>query len=219
MVYVKKNNFSIIHIPKTGGSSINKDLFNRRSIFGPLVKCHLGHLTLREIVERKSTDFVLPGKPEIKEFSLDERFGTKILNEIIDSRKISIVRHPVTRIVSYYHYVKQYESHLFPEIEEMSFEEFLKVSETTLSKQRAFWKQCDYIFINEKTVDYIIKYEELQSIEKVFEKLGIAFTLKNHELKTDKSKFELSNSALGIIEQKYKEDFLRLEYDVENFSI
>ena len=219
MVYVKKNNFSIIHIPKTGGSSINKDLFNRRSIFGPLVKCHLGHLTLREIVERKSTDFVLPAKPEIKEFSLDERFGTKILNEIIDSRKISIVRHPVTRIVSYYHYVKQYESHLFPEIEEMSFEEFLKVSETTLSKQRAFWKQCDYIFINEKTVDYIIKYEELQSIEKVFEKLGIAFTLKNHELKTDKSKFELSNSALGIIEQKYKEDFLRLEYDVENFSI
>ena len=51
MVYIKKNNFSIIHIPKTGGSSINKDLFNRRSIFGPLVKCHLGHLTLREILE------------------------------------------------------------------------------------------------------------------------------------------------------------------------
>jgi hypothetical protein len=59
----------------------------------------------------------------------------------------------------------------------------------------------------------------LQSIEKVFEKLGIAFTLKNHELKTDKSKFELSNSALEIIEQKYKEDFLRLEYDIENYSI
>ena len=219
MVYVKKYNFSIIHIPKTGGSSINKDLFSRRSIFGPLVKCHLGHLTLKEILERKSTDFVLPAKPKVKEFSLDERFGTKILDEIIDSRKITIVRHPVTRMVSYYHYVKQYESHLFPEIEEMSFEEFLKISETTLSKQRAFWKQCDYIFFNEKTVDYVIKYEELQSIEGVFEKLGIKFSLKNHELKTDKAKFELSNFALEIIEKKYKEDFSRLGYEVENFSI
>ena len=219
MVYVKKNNFSIIHIPKTGGSSINKELFNRKSFLGPLVKCHLGHLTLKEILERKSMDFVSSAKPEVEEFSLDEKYGTKILNEIINSRKISIVRHPVTRMVSYFNYVKQYESHLFPEIKQISFEEFLKISDTTLSKQRAFWKQCDYIFYNEKTVDYIIRFEELKSIEEVFKKFGLKFTLKNHELKTDKSKFELSNSALELIEERYKEDFLKLGYEIDKFNI
>lgn len=218
-MYIKKNNLSIIHIPKTGGTSINKDFFSRKHFFKPLVTCHLGHLALKEIYERKMYDFEATGKEKIVEIDLNEKYGVKTMNGVVKSKKISIVRHPVTRMISYYQFVKQYERDFFPEINEMSFEEFLLENETILSSQRAFWKQCDYLFYKNKTVDYVIKFENLVSIEKVFLDLGINFKLKNHELKTDKSYFNLSSTALEIIENKYKDDFNTFEYEVEDFII
>jgi|MDTC01.3.fsa_nt_gb hypothetical protein len=215
MVFIKNANLSLLHIPKTAGTSINSQLFEMKRYLRPLVTCHLGHSTIKEIYNEKAIDFKQPGSSDLVVTNLNDKFGVKNLKNIQHSKKIAIVRNPITRLASYYFYTKQFTSDIFPEINNMTLEDFLLDKSTTLSMQRAFWKQVDYVFYEDKTVDYIIKYENLNDIKTLFKEFKINIHLDENKLKTTKENSEITSKAVEIIYTRYRDDFEAFDYKID----
>lgn len=214
MVFIKNANLSLLHIPKTAGTSINSQLFEMKRNLRPLVTCHLGHATIKEIYTEKAIDFKQPGSSDLVETNLNDIFGVKNLKKIQNSKKIAIVRNPITRLASYYFYTKQFTSDIFPEINNMTLEDFLLDKSTTLSMQRAFWKQVDYVFYEDKAVDYIIKYENLNDIKTLFKEFKINIHLDEKKLKTTKENLAITSKAIEIIYTRYRDDFEAFDYKI-----
>lgn len=215
MVFIKNANLSLLHIPKTAGTSINSQLFEMKRYLKPLVTCHLGHATIKEIYNEKAIDFKQAGSSDLVVIDLNDKFGVKNLKKIQNSKKIAIVRNPISRLTSYYFYTKQFTSNIFPEINNMTLEDFLLDKSTTLSMQRAFWKQVDYVFYEDKAVDYIIKYENLNDIKTLFKEFKINIHLDENKLKTTKENSAITNKAVEIIYERYRDDFEAFDYNID----
>ena len=219
MVFIKNANLSLLHIPKTAGTSINSQLFEMKRYLRPLVTCHLGHATIKEIYTEKSIDFKQAGSSELVVINLNDKFGVKNLQKIQNSKKIAIVRNPIFRLASFYFYTKQFTSDIFPEINNLTFEDFLLDKSTNLSMQRAFWKQVDYVFYEDKAVDYIIKYENLNDVITLFKEFKINIHLNENRLKTTKENSAITTKALDIIYTRYRDDFEAFDYKIDDIKL
>lgn len=197
MSYIPTLNISIIHIPKTAGTSVHKKLIEDSRI-----QFNIGHSMISEIIDGKiPTNFNWP-----------DNYSQLIMN----STKLSIVRHPYDRIKSYFHYIKKYESKLWGDIvKDLTFDDFLYNTPTELSIQVALSSQTDFLYYNGKLmIDKVLYFDSFETeLQDVFGEKGYNFKLGTHELKTDSSKFELSVEQKEFIYEKYKDDFINFNFE------
>lgn len=197
-MYIPSLNISFIHIPKTAGSTLNSKVSEK-------MEFNIGHTTMGEIIDEKIN---IPKWGDYKRL-------------ILNSHKFSIIRHPYDKIKSYYFYIKKFENGLWGDINKISFDKYLFEPETInsnkygkLSNQRALWTQTDFLYYNNKLcVDQVILFENFKEevVELFLSKNSKLENFDEHKLKTDSSKFELSDKHKEFIYEKYKEDF-------ENFN-
>tara|TARA_R110000824_G_scaffold336553_2_gene523050 strand:+ start:2326 stop:2958 length:633 start_codon:yes stop_codon:yes gene_type:complete len=203
-----KHKFIFIHIPKTGGTSIEKLFIPTADI----QNVNLKHDTLRTI---------LGTRPKIKNYF-----------------KFTVVRNPwdLTASLYYYMWKSQYEwpqrwrkmiSAQIPGVLDMSLNDWVNHESFAYSGPRSrslFNKnpterlQLDWISNNTGSpeMDYIIKFENLQNdFDNVCNKLGLPFQNLPHINKTDREPYgELyTTETREIVARKFKKDIDFFQYE------
>lgn len=205
-MYSKKLNISFICIPKTAGTTINTT-FMKEGYFS----FNVGHTTFDEILNKKDeSHFKNNGWPN------------NYPDIIMKSYKMSVIRHPYDRMVSYFSYIKKYEKHIWgSNIKDLTFEEFINKPMIIrgdmkdnkkwglLYQQKAFWSLTDFLFFNGKLmVDKVINFENFQEeINNVIKQRGGKEMKFLHKLKSDSSRYKLSDKQRELVYLKYKDDF------------
>ena len=174
-----------IHIPKNAGTSVE-------SIFKP-------YTILNDMFNRHGTIY------DIK---------NRLPNIYKDYMKFTIIRNPYDRIVSFYSYLKEYNS-LFKAPYNISFIDWLKNPEKVEIPFNSNWINVLGYFKNQlewidDTVD-IIKFENLnEELNNLFGK-EIDLPIKNNT--KHKHYLEYYNTeSLNIVYDRYKEDFKKFNY-------
>jgi len=192
-----KYEFKFIHIPKTGGTSIEHvlGLRNEKSLFVSGIRTinidgvmfSPQHLPHSEIIKRR---------PESKDWF-----------------SFSIVRNPYTRLLSEYIWdYKERNGKILESFNESSFNNWIDVELCKFDTDHKM-TQC---FLLDVPLDYIIRFENFKKgFHKLNSKLDTNFSLKWK----NKSKFNkvellntLSDSTKSKIYSIYKEDFKRFKY-------
>ena len=192
-----KHKFKFIHIPKTGGSSIEVafDLQHESNLFQPkftnqIEGCyfapqHFTHTLINHF------------KPESKDYF-----------------SFAIVRNPYSRIISEYFYInKNFENNLIREFSEDHFNLWL---DTSLVKFDIDHKLPQSSFID-SPVDMILKLENIEGdFEELNKQLGINYKL-GHENKSFINKNNIVDSLNKNTKLKiyniFKEDFEKFDYE------
>jgi hypothetical protein len=194
-----KHKFIFIHIPKTGGTSIE-------AMFDP---------------KAPSRDV------QYKHWSLSDYFEQK--EYISEYFSFSFVRNPWSLTVSMYNYL-WHSNYNFPKVSRsnpkykfifnLSFKDFIlhqKFQSGTLKSGDIFSDkintknlfQLDFVTHNNKLVDFIGKFENLQQdFDTICEKIGIARQELPHENKTNRKHYTeyYDNETREIVAQKYAKD-------------
>lgn len=128
-----------------------------------------------------------------------------------DLYNITIVRHPYSRVLSFYSFYKNLNSRSFSNLE---FDDYI----SNLSSVSKYIKPCyDFCTIDgERKIDFIIKLEQIEDdIEILKDVLGLEGNLKiKHENKSDGYIVnELSNSQKDKIISQFKNDFEYFNYE------
>ena len=204
MVWSHRKNFIFIHVPKTGGTTIEKgmNLMGSRNGYGIIKNTVFQHFTSNEV---------------------KQLLGDRIFN-FYD--KISIVRNPYDRFISEYYWCKidgvGYKSN-------QSFNEFIDYVEKCV-KEKNFYEtiyhdhfipQWMYICINDEitnqekiAVDHLLRFENFDNVKNFFMK-NYAVSLKHENYNSLNKDFELNNNQKKRIYNIYKKDFELLGYDSE----
>jgi hypothetical protein len=182
------NDVSLIHIPKTGGSTLVELFKDRQGYF------NIGHRSAYMIM--KGID-----KPPNSPQNYSELFNK--------SHKISVVRNPYERIRSWFYFMKKYEAFIHKYVKN-GFHQFLLDIDAGLNPEVAAWTQTKYLYVNEKlAVDQIISFEKLkEEFEKTFEE-----ELIGHKWKTNSANYEIEEKSKELIRKIYKEDFVNFKYE------
>lgn len=192
MPLFKRQNLYIlfIHIPKTGGKYIYKNLEARGfTIYEPLgIKANgstIQHNTYHEIISR---------------------YNNKDIKKIF-----SIVRHPVDRIISEYNYYNKYSKQI--NIEICNLLECCKVKKNL--RDNHIRPQCD--FIGEKTEWY--KYEDgleecMNELFTTIDNSKIYFTNKINESQKKYFISDLDHKTINQIKSFYYKDFAMFGYTI-----
>lgn len=185
-----KNKIIFVHIPKTGGSSINASLLSLRGIdhkgsfFGPKLKASFmaGHQTALEMKEE-----ILTRGEDWNSYW-----------------KFSIVRNPYDRIDSSYNWHHTL-GHSTPEIPFLETVNYAKYE--------------DYLFDNEKQlmVDKVYKFEQgMDYIYREIEKqIGFILPRRKAKMVEKIKKYRFTTEAKNIILKKSNFDFEYFNYDKE----
>lgn len=193
----KKHKFKFIHIPKTGGSSVEVifDLQHKDNLFVPSFT--------NEIQGVKFAP---------------QHFTHKLINYFNPEYKnyfsFTIVRNPYTKIISEYFYIsKNFEKNNIQQFDEKHFIEWLKNS---LIKFDIDHKLPQSTFID-KPVDMILKFETLEEdFKKLNNKLNTDYKLiHTNKSNTNKSKIveNLSQNVKELIYELFKKDFKKFNYE------
>lgn len=175
-----------IHIPKTGGVSIS------RQLYGGLI----GHRGYRFYKKRFSH------------------------NQYRDLYKFSIVRHPYSRFISSYSFLKNggltnYDREISKKINNYdNIDSFLQQNYKTLKRNLHFISQNKFIFRrSNKQIDDIFKIEELDDYKLFLNlKLDIDTSYKlNSSPKTEEVR--ISQESKDILKDIYNKDFKLLDYE------
>jgi hypothetical protein len=218
--------FLFIHLPKTGGSSVNKmletsnigykQIFDNYRKFDNRGGVTFGHSCVNTLLENGIIT------PEFFKGSF----------------KFCIVRNPFERAVSSYFamkfHTKEQKSAMSPVGNSLSFEEFcvlLKKPGTITPLGMYNWKRFNQLnpqksWISDRNgnifVDYIGRFEDLESNSRfVFETIGIPYGGLLHEQSNDNTKNRIKNGyrdiytseARRLVEEIYREDFELLSYE------
>jgi len=192
-----KHKFKFIHIPKTGGSSIEKifDLQHKNNLFQP-----------RFTNQFEGCYFA----PQHFTHALIDHFKPEGKNYF----SFTIVRNPYNRIVSEYFYInKNFENKLIMDFSESDFNDWL---DTSLMKFDIDHKLPQSSFLD-IPVDMILKLENLkEDFEKLNERLGTSYKL-IHDNKSSINKEDIVNSLSKDTKLKiykiFKEDFKKFNYE------
>ena len=196
MPYLKEHNLIFIHIPKTGGTSIEK-------AFGIYRKWDYSKLIhTKESVKNGITTAPQHWTPDL----IEQYLGREVYN---NSTKFTIVRNPYTRVLSEYFYRHKSAG---------TMDHFHKWFPKYYSNIDHDHKLPQYLYTN-TTVDYIAKTESLQED---FISFVSHFNIKvnpllEHKNKTKFNKQQLVNqidsSIIDKINLLYEKDFLTFGYD------
>lgn len=198
----KKNKVLFIHIPRTGGTSIERLIglpFTPDNLCGVINNKALQHMTAKEIRNRIGAD----------EFNYYWKF--------------SVVRHPYTRMVSEFHWRPKVQVRQFPKLKFGSnFIQFLTRVKSIVKNNKYsdsvfhdhFIPQYKYLTIDDDdklVTDYVIRFENLVSeFEVVKEKLGSDKSLikcQSSGYSNMDSRSILTPKAKKLIQEIYAKDF------------
>lgn len=193
-------NILFVHIPKTGGSSIESFLEKH------------GHLSFKNDKSKHMT------------FCSQQHLHANPLKTIRKTKKIdwtfTIVRHPVARIVSEYKYQMRKHNYFRSRL---SFSAWLKYSilrrkVNPYHRDNHFRPQVEFemndadIFYFENGIDNCISH--------IAEELCIpAPSSIIHEKKTRNHKFKITKKDINYIEKEYKEDLFQYSYNTDYRSL
>lgn len=177
---------AFVHIPKTGGQSITKMLEEAELGCKHEGSFELDHLTMSAILER---------------VNLNSYF------------KFAIVRNPLDRLVSEYHFSKRYRPYL-PNTDHYRFSRYVRaISKLDINglphnMVNHLYKQKDFLYKdNNLLVDYVGRFETLkESIDYVSKKLNIKLTLP-HVNKSCRKCVDFDSKTLELVRNLYKEDY------------
>lgn len=218
------SNIILIHIPKTGGSSLERYFYqfesdefkySRKSLFGPDTHYSLQHYTYADIN------------------NLHINKGLDTFMDISQSVFIAVVRNPYHRMVSmfYYYYnnaINQpliYKFTTLPQLQQL-FTEFIEqvISGYITNDDNHHRPQYQYLTTTGHTEDInindnitIIKFENLyQELNDTLPELNIKIGDLPHELKSIRFtsyKSHYTSKSLQMVEDYYHNDFLLFGYD------
>lgn len=167
------NNIIFIHIPKTGGSSINKYFFNQNLVFNT-------------------------GKHRGIKYYKDNNF------DLSKFYIFTVVRHPYSRMVSYYKYIEQ----ILHKKMDMSFSDWIK----NPIGDKKFLFRPQYQWVDESVK--IFKFEDgiPNIIDQVKRDTQFDCDRKIKHINKTKNHIELSVEDKKNIYQKYYLDFQKFNY-------
>lgn len=188
---ITNSNILQIHIPKTGGTSVNEALFNKK----------LGQNWVRIGFARH-----------------DSYLELKRANDLTNAFVFSIVRNPFTRTYSYYHHFLLVNN--FSSTKDLSFKDFLMIVKEKKFYPRTPLISFDqsHFLIDEdlnvtKNLTKIYKYENLNEFENDFDcKLK-----KNKVGNYNRSKLfdDYTDELIDFVRTLYKRDFTNFNYSQE----
>ena len=190
-----------LHIPKTGGSSVEKSLnLHPHQVSDPQkflsgTGKHLQHLTYEEVLRLK------------KEESL------------FSYNKFCIIRNPIDRFFSEFQWRKKINHPLTSEMDVRMFAEHLisLKDQSRLNRECHFRFQSDYFYVNHMPVENIKVFRLEDGMEKVQDWLSNFCSIKieiPHANATKKIESSRSSGILNLIKIIYGEDAAKLEYEL-----
>tara|TARA_Y100000004_G_C8922934_1_gene416271 strand:+ start:581 stop:1171 length:591 start_codon:yes stop_codon:yes gene_type:complete len=194
MSFVPSANISFFHIPKTGGNTVTSILKDTG-----LALFNVGHTTYKEIF-----DNIVPHNGQ---------WPNNYRDIILNSHKVAIVRHPYYRIRSYYSFLKRNQH--FHGIGNITFDEFLFDTSDEVRKQRAWWSQTEYTFVNGVNgMDQIIYFDNfVEDLSKVFSDRGVKVDFsRKHNLKSNSDQVAITEKQKEFLYEKYEEDFINFNF-------
>jgi hypothetical protein len=194
-----KNKIKFIHIPRTGGSSIENalSLFNKENLW--------------ENGFRFNEDGCRYAPQHITHRMMDKYYP--ITKEWFS---FTLVRNPYEKIVSEYFYIhRHFKGRAITHFNENNFYEWLKNDVTKFDIDHKL-PQNKFI---DKPVDVIIKLENIDiEWDKINNKLNTNYIIehKNKSHKNDNTKYvlkQISKKTQNLIFEIYENDFIKLNYD------
>jgi len=199
MPIIKEHNLLFIHIPKTGGSSIEKafNVFGNNEFWGTTEKCIDG-------INMAPQHYT----PEVLKDILGKEYNSYL--------KFTFVRNPYARIISEYKYKNKIDF-----VYKKNLNEWIP---KYLAKIDTDHKLPQSVFVDE-TVDFVGHTESLEDdLNKFLSKICITIKL-SHDNKTIGnsliSSHLINKSNLQLINKVYEQDFQRFGYSIrdKNFFI
>lgn len=189
-----RHKFKFIHIPKTGGSSIEKvfRLQSAENLFFPrLTKCIAGCWFAPQHFTQRMIDIYKP--------------------ECSDWFSFTIVRNPYTKVISEYYYLN---ANLNTPIKEFNEEEFLQWFENDLLKFDLDHKLPQHFFLD-SPVDMVLKFERLKED---FHKLNIRLGVTKNLIHNNRSAIDKSSIVNGLSIQTRNMIYSYFKKDFESFG-
>lgn len=226
IVYIPELKLLFVHIPKTGGQSVTKYLYECLGVGDQFNKNRGSHDTIKSLLSSdvpddkyiftKNISQKLPGPYILTHMTLNEYFKFKYITEDMNNViKFSTVRNPYDRVISAFGQT-QFTS---KQLTLKSLKAYALSKNKNEGNVRHLMKQSDYVVINGKVaLDYVIKTENLDTELKPFilDKFNLssdkfkkmnAVKTKKHNLKPDIIKF---------INDHYHDDFVNFNYTKRN---
>ena len=194
-----KNKFKFVHIPKTGGTSVEVafDLHHEENLFVP----RFTH-TIQEVM------------------FAPQHFTHNLINHFVpqaeDYFSFTIVRNPYTRTISEYFYIaKAFYGHPLKEFNEKEFVAWMREDLALFNIDHKL-PQSSFL---DSPVDMILRFENLEEdFKKLTKELGVDIEL-THENKSSENKLEiaksLSEDTKYLIQQMFAQDFIQFSYPKE----
>lgn len=219
MIFFKQK-IIFIHIPRSGGTSIEQNLWKKE--FGEYFSFKNNdekHL-LQGFVDKYRNKYQSDG---LQHLTLSN-IGKIYPNEIKPFFKFSFVRNPYSRAASLYCEVMKYRKDLRDFLvihKENSFKNFLYLIK---KNQHTHWMPM-VNFFNKKDLDFVGKFENLKDdLVSIGNKINLNFINKNF---SGKHKFSDQNNYLGfyediknikLVEEIYHKDFISFDYNFKDFE-
>jgi hypothetical protein len=189
-VFSYDNNFIFFHIPKCAGTSINTLLKEHLSNEEYIKHTHIRYLESKKLFENN-------GK----------------LDWFINSKKFTIIRHPITRTISLYKYIVTHSDHYLHDIaKSLSFYGFCKhlkkVKDDNITSCYTHLKNENGIIPNDIS---IFKVEEIDFVSDEISKIVGVYIEKIPLINTSELEIQLKNNEIldckNIIEEIFEEDY------------
>ena len=218
MIFFKKK-IIFVHIPRSGGTSIEKNLwrseFNQDFTFKMNDEKHL----LQGFVDRYRNKYQSDG---LQHLTLDN-IKKIYLNESKNFFKFSFIRNPFSRVASAYCEIMRYRKDLRDFLviyKDSSFKNFLRLIK---KNHHTHWMPMNRFF-SHKSLDFIGKFESFSNdLDKLGKIIDIDFLKKN---KSDSGSFSEKAHYLDfyndkenieLVSEMYEEDLSRFDYNFNNF--
>ena len=194
-VFIKTNTL-FIHIPKCGGSSIEKFMLSQGEKLGLYNSQHW-------------TKSIFINGHTLQHCTYKEIEQINIINK--KTKIFTIIRNPIDRTISEYFYIKIYGSErvgLNPF--NKTFDEFLNLflnKQNTVLFDNHNISNFDFLVNKEGKINEQIKIFKFFETEKIEQFLGLKGLSNYHELKTNKNNFQLTEEQKVKIVNYFQKDF------------
>tara|TARA_B100000963_G_C22562870_1_gene642279 strand:- start:204 stop:860 length:657 start_codon:yes stop_codon:yes gene_type:complete len=218
MIISDKKKFVFIHIPKTGGTSIENSLLKYANLRQKIVSYYPTKYLIY-LINRSNINLLDNGNKWINGFHRHETI--KYLNKSKKYNsyfKFTVVRNPYSWFASLYNYIQISKRHkLYEIVKNYNLDEFLD-----LQIKKKIFRQTDYIFNKDAKyqVDRIIKLEKInQEIEILKKKFCIDLELLHlNKSKTANNIYFQNKESLNKFNKYFEKDFLELNYNFIKFK-
>jgi hypothetical protein len=219
LVYIPEHKLLFVHVPKTGGQTVTKYIYECLDIGNQFDNNRQTHMTIESLLSSdvpddkylftKNYSRKLPGPNILAHMKLTEYFDLGYIKEDFDKIiKFTVVRDPYARALSALNFKKV-------GVNINSLRKYALSKDKKDDKTRHFMRQSDYLIKDGNiAVDYILKTEDLDTELKPFieDKFGLVSDNFN-TINSGKYKvFDLKPDIIKFINDHYHDDFVNFGY-------